>query len=111
MADVPRGHAGNSARFEEQTTFAAVLQSMLDSNGRYRPRKVCVEDMTRNKPKSVSQDPKATLNEKLDEALDKSFPASDPVAVGHSEHVGRPKPKRPKDVWPKGAVGLKAKRQ
>lgn len=25
----------------------------------------------------------------LDEALDESFPASDPVELGHSEHVGR----------------------
>lgn len=31
---------------------------------------------------------------KLDEALDESFPASDPVEVGHSEHAGRPKAKR-----------------
>ena len=27
----------------------------------------------------------------LDEALDESFPASDPVAMGHSDHVGRPR--------------------
>jgi hypothetical protein len=26
----------------------------------------------------------------LDEALDATFPASDPVAVGHSEHAGAP---------------------
>ena len=26
----------------------------------------------------------------LDEALDESFPASDPVELGHSDHVGRP---------------------
>ena len=53
-------------------------------------------------------DHKATINEKLDEALDESFPASDPVAVGHSEHIGQPKPKRKEGArWPKGAVGSK----
>ena len=55
--------------------------------------------------------PKAAINEKLDEALDESFPASDPVSLGHSEHVGQPKPKRKKGgEWPKGTVGLKGKR-
>lgn len=95
-----------------QTTFEAVFQSMLDPNGRYRPRKVCVEDMTRKyNPKLVSNGPKAALSEKLDEALDESFPASDPVSVGRSERVGRPKQKRKKDTgWPRGAVGLKGKR-
>ncbi len=34
---------------------------------------------------------KVTVNEKLDDALDKSFPASDPVSLGHSDHVGQPK--------------------
>ena len=54
---------------------------------------------------------KSTLNEKLDEALDESFPASDPVAVGHSEHLGRPKmPRKKGGGWPKGAVGLKGKK-
>ena len=33
---------------------------------------------------------KVTVNEKLDDALDKSFPASDPVSLGHSDHVGQP---------------------
>ena len=32
----------------------------------------------------------------LDEALDESFPVSDPVELGHSEHAGRPK-----GVWKK----------
>jgi hypothetical protein len=39
---------------------------------------------------------KVTVNEKLDDALDKSFPASDPVSLGHSDHVGQPKPVRKK---------------
>lgn len=61
--------------------------------------------------KPASSGPKTTINEKLDEALDESFPASDPVSLGHSEHVGQPKPKRKKaGEWPKGAVGLKGKR-
>jgi len=34
---------------------------------------------------------KVTVNEKLDDALDKSFPASDPVSLGHSDHVGQPR--------------------
>jgi hypothetical protein len=59
----------------------------------------------------ASNAPKPTINQQLDEALDESFPASDPVSLGHSEHVGQPRPKRKKSgEWPKGAVGLKAKR-
>lgn len=61
--------------------------------------------------KPASNGPKPTINQKLDEALDESFPASDPVSLGHSEHVGQPKPRRKKSgEWPKGAVGLKRKR-
>ena len=64
----------------------------------------------KGKFKPVPDSPGATVNEKLDEALDESFPASDPVSLGHSEHVGQPKPKRKKvGRWPKGAVGLKGK--
>jgi hypothetical protein len=33
---------------------------------------------------------KASLESKLDEALAESFPASDPVAIGHGERVGDP---------------------
>lgn len=32
----------------------------------------------------------------LDEALDESFPASDPVSLGHSDHVGGPASVKPK---------------
>lgn len=65
----------------------------------------------KDKSKSVLNGPKVTINEKLDEALDESFPASDPVSLGHSEHVGQPKPKRrTSGEWPKGSVGLKGKR-
>jgi hypothetical protein len=39
---------------------------------------------------------KVIVNEKLDDALDKSFPASDPVSLGHSDHVGQPKSDRKK---------------
>jgi hypothetical protein len=39
---------------------------------------------------------KVTVNEKFDDALDKSFPASDPVSLGHSDHVGQPKSARKK---------------
>jgi acyl dehydratase len=34
--------------------------------------------------------PGQTESDRLDEALKESFPASDPVAVGHSEHAGTP---------------------
>lgn len=62
-------------------------------------------------PKPVPNGAKAAMNEKLDEALEESFPASDPVSVGHSEHVGQPKPKRKKGLTlPMGWVGLKGKR-
>ena len=61
-------------------------------------------------PRQAALDHKATIGEKLDEALDESFPASDPVAIGHSEHAGQPKLKRKTGGgWPKGAVGLKGK--
>ena len=64
----------------------------------------------KDKFKPVPERPKATINEKLDEALDESFPASDPVSLGHSEHVGQPKPKqKKKGEWPKGAVGIGGK--
>lgn len=63
-----------------------------------------------SRPGKASLPSKASTNEKLDEALDESFPASDPVAIGHSEHAGEPRKKRKKaSEWPKGAVGLKGK--
>jgi hypothetical protein len=49
---------------------------------------------------------KVTVNEKLGDALDKSFPSSDPVSLGHSDDVGQPKstPKKvgklQKGLWP-----------
>ena len=64
----------------------------------------------KNDRKPVSKGPRTAVSEKLDEALEESFPASDPVSLGHSEHVGQPKPKRKTGgEWPKGAVGLKGK--
>jgi hypothetical protein len=44
--------------------------------------------------KSVPRNDKASIDKKLDEALKESFPASDPVSLGHSEHVGQPKSAR-----------------
>jgi hypothetical protein len=32
------------------------------------------------------------VDRKLDEALEESFPASDPVSVGHNDHPGNPAP-------------------
>jgi hypothetical protein len=48
----------------------------------------------KERSKSVPKNHNAAINEKLDEALEESFPASDPVALGHSEHVGQPKSAR-----------------
>lgn len=60
----------------------------------------------KDKSKSVLSDSKTTINEKLDEALDESFPASDPVSLGHSEHVGQPKQFRKKGrKLPKSTAG------
>lgn len=39
---------------------------------------------------SVSNDEPQRRDAALDEALEESFPASDPVEIGHSEHTGRP---------------------
>jgi hypothetical protein len=65
----------------------------------------------RDKPKLVSMRHKATINEKLDDALDNSFPASDPVSLGHSDHVGQPAPVRRKvGKLPKGFSLFKGKR-
>jgi hypothetical protein len=44
-----------------------------------------------DKPKLDPLRHKAAIDEKLDDALDNSFPASDPVSLGHSDHVGQPK--------------------
>lgn len=54
---------------------------------------------------------KDTLNEKLDEAVEESFPVNDPVSLGHRDHVGQPKsvPKR-NGKLPKGSTGLEEKR-
>ena len=45
-----------------------------------------------DKPR-VEQRPEPSADDRerlLDEALDASFPASDPVAIGHSDHAGAP---------------------
>jgi hypothetical protein len=50
----------------------------------------------------------ATTNEKLDDALDNSFPASDPVSLGHSDRIGQPTSVRKKSgKLPKGSTELK----
>lgn len=50
-------------------------------------------DVMPREPKS-----KADVDEKLDEALTETFPASDPVAVGRNDHPG--KPRRPEPEKP-----------
>jgi len=62
-------------------------------------------------PKPDPLNHKATINEKLDDALDNSFPASDPVSLGRSDHVGQPASVRRKAGKPqKGSAELKEKR-
>lgn len=41
----------------------------------------------------MPRDPKskADIDEKLDEALNETFPASDPVSVGRNDHPGKPR--------------------
>ena len=34
--------------------------------------------------------PAKDIDEKLDEALNETFPASDPVAIGRNDHPGQP---------------------
>lgn len=81
--------------------------SAIDS--RANREKVTRAEVIRHLVEAALRD-KATVSNKLDEALDESFPASDPVALGHNDHVGQPKQKRKKDGgWPKGAVGVKEK--
>ena len=53
------------------------------------------------KPAQVAA--KTTINRRsLMKLWTESFPASDPVSLGHSEHVGQPRPKRKKSgEWPR----------
>lgn len=37
------------------------------------------------------------VDRKLDEALDETFPASDPVSVGRNDHPGKPAEPKPDD--------------
>ena len=84
---------------------------MIPGKGVYRTEIKGKAMSRKNERIPAPNSPKTTTNEKLDEALDESFPASDPVSLGHSDHVGQPKQKRKKGGgWPKGAVGLKGKR-
>ena len=90
-------------------TMENVPASSLDREGRWDPEK---PRKTRAKSRQVEQAlrSKVTLNDELDDALDKSFPASDPVSLGHSDHVGQPKSVRKTGgKLPKGLAGLKGK--
>ena len=54
---------------------------------------------------------KVTINEKLDDALDNSLPASNPVSLGHSDHVGQPRSvRRNVSKLPKDAARLREER-
>ena len=87
-----------------------VPASSLDREGRWdseKPRKASAE----SRLDEAALRRKLTTNEKLDAALDKSFPASDPVSLGHSDHVGQPKSARDKaSKLSKGSAGLKGKK-
>ena len=57
--------------------------------------------------KPVPMRHKVTVNEKLDDALDNSFPASDPISLGRSDHVGQPTSvQRKVGKLPKRSAGL-----
>lgn len=46
----------------------------------------------------MARKPQQEMDEKLDEALTETFPASDPVSVGRNDHPGkpaRPAPEKP----------------
>lgn len=88
-------------------TMENVPASSLDREGRWDPDKPL---KTRAKTRRIEPAlrPKMILYDELDDALDKSFPASDPVSLGHSDHVGQPKSVRKKGPkLPKGLAGLK----
>ena len=73
-----------------QELVEIVQSSHLDEQGRFFPKGAAlatpVEKIRQNYPKNM-------ISERLDEALEQSFPASDPVAVGRSSHLGEPKRK------------------
>jgi hypothetical protein len=52
---------------------------------------VAAEKKTRNDKTARLRKARLKREAQLDEALKESFPASDPVELGHSDHVGRPK--------------------
>jgi hypothetical protein len=62
--------------------------SRLDRDGRYFPLGSALIIPVEKRRQKFSE---SELNEKLDGALEESFPASDPVAVGRCSHMGKPK--------------------
>ncbi len=49
------------------------------------------ENEDANPKERISSDRDASSEAQLDEALEDSFPASDPVSVEHSDHAGAPR--------------------
>ena len=61
---------------------------------------IAAEAATQNAKTERLKQARLKQEARLDEALDESFPASDPVEIGHSTRVGRPKQARKKGhLW------------
>ncbi|HEV7736965.1 MAG TPA: hypothetical protein VGO47_06280 [Chlamydiales bacterium] len=69
-------------------TSEIIHSKMLDTQGRFFPPGSALMTPVE---KTRQKYPPHRINEKLDEALEQSFPASDPVAVGQCSHMGKPK--------------------
>jgi hypothetical protein len=69
-------------------TSEAVHSKKLDTEGRFFPPGSALKTPVAKTRQKYSSN---RINEKLDEALEQSFPASDPVAVGQCSHMGKPK--------------------
>ena len=72
-------------------TAEEIDSTRLDDQGRYFPSGSV---LTFPKGKhGRPHDPRTIEKENLDQVLEQTFPASDPVAFGHVSHIGHPKRK------------------
>ena len=69
-------------------TSEEIYFQKLDTHGRFFPPGPILRTPVE---KTRQKYPPHRINEKLDEALEQTFPASDPVAVGQCSHMGKPK--------------------
>jgi hypothetical protein len=71
-------------------TAEEIELTQLDDQGRYFPSGSALT-LPPRRSKSSRVDPKTIKKENLDEVLEHTFPASDPVSFGHVSHLGPPK--------------------